>query len=134
MISRFGELVFSIRLFNTSESVGEIQLGENATSDQEPDTISRCPVGETMLDSVALEFVGVSGIENLVACDLGSDDLTDDIFVGEADDEAVFGSIVLVLGLSDETLAGIVVGLSCATTLILGLVATVLQSERGYSG
>lgn len=48
----------------------------------------------------------------------------DDVPVGEADDQAVLGSIVLVLGLGDQALAGIVVGLSGPSALVLGLEAT----------
>jgi hypothetical protein len=54
-----------------------------------------------MLDTIALELVGVGAAENLVAGDFRRDDLDDNIPVGEADDEAVFGGIVFVLGLSD---------------------------------
>ena len=36
----------------------------------------------------------------------------DNVAVGEADDETVLGRIVLVLGLGDEALSGVVVGLS----------------------
>ena len=85
-----------------------------------------------MLDSVALEFVSICSAEDLVACDLGSNNLTDNIFVGEANNEAVLGSVVFVLGLGDQTLAGVVVGLSCSTTLVLGLVAAVLPSVGSY--
>ena len=38
------------------------------------------------------------------------DDLADDVLVGEADDEAVLGRIVLVLRLGDQSLTRIVVG------------------------
>jgi hypothetical protein len=69
--------------------------------------------------------VGVGRGEDLVAGDLSGHDLHDDVTVGEADHQAVLGCIVLVLGLGDETLARIVVGLSCATALVLSLVATV---------
>jgi len=75
-----------------------------------------------MLDAVALQFVGVSGTKHLVAGDLGGDDLTDDITVREADNETVFGSVVFVLGLSDEAFASIVIGLTSTTALVLGLI------------
>lgn len=38
------------------------------------------------------------------------DNLADDVLVGEANDEAVLGRIVLVFGLGDQPLTGIVVG------------------------
>lgn len=52
----------------------------------------------------------LSGHEDLVAANLGVDNLGDDVLVGEADDEAVLGRIVLVLGLGDQPLTGIVIG------------------------
>jgi len=65
--------------------------------------------------------VGIRGHEDLVAADLRADDLSDDVAVGETDDEAVLGRIVLVLGLGGQALAGIVVGLSLAATPVLDL-------------
>lgn len=49
--------------------------------------------------------------------------LSDDVLVGEADDETVLGGVVLVLVLDRETLARVVVGLALAPPLELGLVA-----------
>ena len=66
----------------------------------------------------------VGGAEDLVTGDFRGDNLADDVMLGEADDEAILGGAVFVLGLSDEPLAGIVVGLAGAATLVLGLVAT----------
>jgi len=77
-----------------------------------------------MLDTVTLQLMTIGCAEDFVASDLGSDDLADDITVGEADDEAVFRCIVLVFGLGDEAFAGVVVGFSFTTTFVLGLVAT----------
>lgn len=65
--------------------------------------------------------MGIRGHEDLVAADLRADDLSDDVAVGETDDEAVLGRIVLVLGLGGQALAGIVVGLSLAATPVLDL-------------
>ena len=78
-----------------------------------------------MLDAIALKFVGVGGAEDLVAGEFGGDDLADDVFVGEADYEAVFGGVVLVFGLGDETFAGVVVGLALSAALVFCLVAAV---------
>jgi len=78
-----------------------------------------------MLDAIRLEFVGVRSTENLVTRDFGGHDLHDNVAVGEADDETVLGRIVLVLGLGDEALASIIIGLSDTTALVLGLVAAI---------
>lgn len=66
----------------------------------------------------------VSGAEDLITRDVGGYDLNDDIAIGEAYNETIFWRIVLVLGLGYKTLAGVVVGLSGTTALVLGLVAT----------
>ena len=74
--------------------------------------------------------MGVGSAEDLVAANLGGDDLGDDIAVGEADNESVLGSVVLVLGLGDQALAGIVVGFTLSATLVLDLVASGEVSTR----
>jgi hypothetical protein len=76
-----------------------------------------------MFDTISLQLVSVSCTKDLVAGDFRSDNLADDITIGEADYQAVFGSIVLVFSLSDETFAGVVVGLSRAATLVFRLVS-----------
>ena len=85
MLGSFGELELAIWLLHTGECIGQIELGEGAASDQEANAVGGRPIGETVLDAVALEFMTVGGAEDLVACDLGGDDLADDVFVGEAD-------------------------------------------------
>ena len=77
-----------------------------------------------MLDTITLEFMGVSGTEDFVTSDFRCNNLTDDIAIGEANDKSILRSVVLVLGLSNETLSGIVVSLPGTTTLILSLIAT----------
>jgi hypothetical protein len=47
-------------------------------------------------------------LSRLAYLELGVDNLNDDVLVGEPDDEPVLGSVVLVLGLRDETLSGVV--------------------------
>ncbi len=49
--------------------------------------------------------------------------LASDVSVGETNDKTVLGSVVLVLGLRNETLAGVVVGTTLASTTVLDLVA-----------
>lgn len=116
-----GELAIS--LLNTSERVLDAELGKGTAGDQETDGVGGSPVGKTVLNAVGLELVGVGGAEDLVTGDLGGDDLGDDVAVGEANDQAVLGGVVLVLGLGDQALAGVVVGLARASTAVLDLVA-----------
>ena len=81
-----------------------------------------------MLNAIALELMGICSTEDFVAGDLGSNYLTDNITIGEAYNKAVFRCVVFVLRLGDETLSGVVVGLAGPTTLIFGLIATIIAS------
>lgn len=85
-----------------------------------------------MLDAVTLEFVTVGCTEYLVAGYLGCDDLANNVLVGETDNEAVFRGIVFVLGLGNQTLAGIVVCLARTTSFVLGLIAASHLSEGDH--
>merc|ERR1711939_625742 len=103
--------------------VCEAELGQGTAGDEKAGRVGGGPVGETVLNAVARELVGVGGGEDVVALDLGVHDLADDVAVGDADDKAVLGGVVLVLGLADEALAGVVVRLALAAATVLDLVA-----------
>lgn len=66
----------------------------------------------------------IRGAEDFISSEFGSNQLTDDISVRKSDYQAVLWGIVLVLGLGDEALASVVVGLSLPTALVLGLEPT----------
>lgn len=119
-----GEGELTVSLLDTSEVLVEAELLEGAAGDEETGGVGSGPVGKTVLDTVGLELVGVGRDENLVTGDLRGHDLADDVLVGEADDEAVLGRVVLVLGLGDEALTSIVIGLALLSALVLGLVTT----------
>jgi hypothetical protein len=70
------------------------------------------PVGQTTLDAVTRKFVRVGSSKNVIALELGVDDLANDVLVGETDNQSVLGRVVLVLGLNNQTLASVVVGLT----------------------
>lgn len=122
-----GELVLTVSLLNTSELLVKTKLLEGTAGKEETSSVGGSPVGQTLLDTIALELVRVSGGEDLVTRDLRVDDLSDDVAVGEADNQTVLGRVVLVLGLGDEALTGVVVGLTLTATAVLGLVAAVLS-------
>jgi hypothetical protein len=119
-----GEGELTVSLLDTGEVLVEADLLQDTAGEEETGGVGSGPVGETVLDAIGAELVGVGGGKDLVARDLRGDDLGDDVLVGEADDQAVLGGVVLVLGLGDEALAGVVVGLAGASALVLGLVAT----------
>jgi len=79
-LSALGKGELSIGSLNTSEGLVELQLGEGAASQEEAGSVGSGPVGETMLDAVPGELVGVGGSEYLVADNLGRDDLADNLY------------------------------------------------------
>lgn len=144
-----GHFVFTVGFSDTLEGLAEAELGERAAGEKETGSVGGSPVGETVLDAVAGEFVGVGGGEDLVAGDFGGDDLGHNLFEGcllagvgsgrirhmargtyvtvcEPHNEPVFRGIVLVLRLGDQPLTGIVVGLSLTSAAVLCLVARVV--------
>jgi hypothetical protein len=78
--------------------------------------------------------VGIGGAKDFVSTELRSDKLADDVSVGESNDKTVLGRVVFVLGLSDEALAGVVVGLACSSALVLGLEAAAEQGQLLLGG
>jgi hypothetical protein len=122
-----GESELTISLLNTGEGLVKLELLEDTASQEQAGGVCGRPVGKTVGDAVSLQLVGtinlldmtilkrvawdiLSSAEDLVTTNLGVDDLADDVLVGETDDEAVLGRIVLVLGLGNQPLTGIVVG------------------------
>merc|ERR1719278_1711448 len=77
---------------------------------EEAGAVSSSIVGETNLDSVPGQLVGVGSTDDDVSLRPGVRDLAAHIGVGGADDHPVLGGVVLVLVLDNETLAGKVVG------------------------
>jgi len=124
----------SIRLLNTLEVLVQTKLLENTAGDQEASAVSGSPVSQTMIDAVGPQLVGVRSAEHFVARDLRGDHLHGNIAVGEPDDKSVLGRIVLVLGLGNEPLAGEVVGLTLASSLVFGLEATVVGAVLDQFG
>lgn len=77
-----GNLVFTVGFSDALEGLAEAELGERAAGEKETGSVGSGPVGETVLDAVAGELVGVGGGEDLVAGDFGGDDLGHDLFGG----------------------------------------------------
>jgi hypothetical protein len=126
-LSGLGESELTVSLLDTDEVLVHLELLEGTAGKEETGGVSGRPVGQTVGDTVGLELVRtdvllvtvisppdapnvLSGHEDLVTANLGVDDLADDVLVGETDNEAVLGRIVLVLGLGDQPLTRIVIG------------------------
>lgn len=116
-LGSLGQRELSIGLFNAFKLLVEAELLQSAAGDQEADAVCSSPVGEAVCDAIAFELVSIGGAEDLVASELRSDDLADDVAVRESDNEAVLGGVVFVLRLGYEPLAGVVVCLACSSAL-----------------
>lgn len=79
IVSSLSELVLSINFLNTSKSLMKSELGQSSAGKKKTGSIGSRPVGQTVLDSITLELVGVRSRENLVTNNLRSDNLTDDL-------------------------------------------------------
>lgn len=105
-------LNLTIDLLVTLVHLSHAELGQQTASAQETGAVSSGVVGETQLHSIAGELSGGGRADHAVTNDLGSDDLGNDLVVGDTGHESVLGGVVLVLGLDDQSLTSVVVGLS----------------------
>lgn len=110
-LSSLGDLVLSISLLNSGEVFIEVKFLESSAGKQETGGVGGRPVGQTVGDTISLELVSICSNKDFVAGEFSSHELRNDVAVGEADDQAVLGGVVLVLGLRDQSLSCIVVGL-----------------------
>ena len=62
--------------------------------------------------------MSIGSREDEITLELSVDDLTDDVLVGETDNQSILGRVVLVLGLNDESLTSIVIGLTLYKAII----------------
>lgn len=74
-LGSLGQGVLSISLLDTGEGLVDAELLEGTASDQETGRVGSSPVGQTVLDTVGAQLVGVGRDEDLVTADLGGDDL-----------------------------------------------------------
>lgn len=89
----------------------QLKLLEQTSGKQETSGVGGGVVGQTDLDTISWQLVGVGVADAHVTLDASIGDLACDVLVGEADDESVFWSVVLALVLDDQALTGIVVSL-----------------------
>lgn len=99
----------------------QLKLLEQTSGKQETSGVGGGVVGQTDLDTISWQLVGVGVADAHVTLDASIGDLACDVLVGEADDESVFWSVVLALVLDDQALTGIVVSLCLSTSLVLDL-------------
>lgn len=118
----FGLDNFGIDLGVSLVDLIESKLLKETTGAKKTGAISSGVVFQTNGKSVTSELGGLSLAENAISIDQGVRDLADNLGVGETNDESVLGRLVLVLGLSTQSLTLTVVSLSFASASELDLV------------
>jgi len=108
--------------------VVQVELGVDAAGQQQTSAVSGRVVGQTNLQAVLGELVGVSSNHTDIVGHVGRENLASDVSERDADNKAVLGGLVLVLVLDDQTLTGVVVRLALATSLELHLEALEVRS------
>jgi len=98
------------------------QLVEDAACDQQTGAVGGGIVGQTHLDSVTGQLMGVGGAHDTIALNAGVSNLASDVAIAETDNQAVLGRVILVLVLEDQAFACLVVGFTLTTPLELDLV------------
>jgi hypothetical protein len=109
-------------LFHVKLGVLQVQNSQSTAGAEETSAVSSSPVGQTDLNTISGELMGVGRGQDHITLDLGVDELADDVSVGNTDNKAILGGVVLVLVLEDQALASIVVSLTLTATTILDLV------------
>lgn len=101
----------------------ETEFLKDSASDEESGGVSGRVIGQTNGDSVTGELMRVGGADNNVTDQTSIGNLGDDILIGDADNESVLWSVVLILVLDTKTLSGEVVSLAFASSSKLDLVS-----------
>jgi len=108
-------------LLQSSINLIQLELVEQTTSQKESSAVRSGVVGQAEFHSVSGKLRRVGSTNDNVALKTSVGNLTNDIPVGDAYNHSVLGSVVLVLGLDDEPLAGVVIGLTLTPPLELDL-------------
>ena len=112
LLLSLASLDLSVDLLVALVHLGHAQLGQQTASAQQTRAVSSGVVGQTQLHSVTRKLSGGGGAEHTVSNDLSRNDLSNHLVVGDTGHESVLGGVVLVLGLDDQSLTSVVVGLS----------------------
>lgn len=95
---------------------------EQSSGEQQSSAVASRIVGESCSQSVSPEFLGVGLFQHNVSLNGGVDYLANDLSVGQSHSEAVFGTVILVLFLGNQRLAGEVIGFSLTSPAVLDLI------------
>ena len=130
MHNKIGEHIikYKIKMRNTNikKTYGVLLVqslqGEDTAGKEQTGAVGSGVVGQTGLEAVLLQVVGVGRRVDAVSLQLGGGDLAHDVTVGDADNHAVLGGLVLVLVLGEHATTLTVVSLSLTPPPVLDLV------------
>lgn len=114
-------VVFTVNFLLAFILLVQLVFLEESAGAEETSGVAGGVVGQTSVDAVLLELIGLSLSHNLVTFEGSIDDLADNLAAGDTGNKSVLGSVVFVLVLHGETLTGIVISLAFSTSAELGL-------------
>ena len=105
-------LHLTVHLLVALVHLSHAQLRQQTTSHQQTRAVRGSVVRQTQLHSVARELSRGSSTQHTVTSDISRNNLGNHLVVGDAHHQTVLGGVVLVLRLDDQSLTGIVIGLT----------------------
>jgi len=101
--------------------VGEVDLLEESSGEEETGGVAGGVVGKTGGESMSSKFSGVSLAQNSISGHGGVDNLSNDLSVSSSGNKSVFLGVILVLVLLDQSSSGVVVSLALSSSFWLDL-------------
>jgi len=129
LVSFFDIVVFTIDLGVTSIEFIQTSLVEESSGNEETSSITSSIVGQTSFKAILLEFSGVSVSKDLVTLNSGIDNLADNSGASNSGNKSVFGRVVFVFVLDDQSLSGVVISLTLSSSSESSLESLVVSSS-----
>src|SRR5512142_230954 len=115
VIDGFNVVFFTGDFSATTIQRVQAQFVQDTAGNQQTGTVSGSVVGQTNLNTVFGQFMGVGSAYNAITFNAGEGNLYGDVLVGQTYNQTVFGCVVLVLVLEDQAFTGIVIGFTLTT-------------------
>lgn len=121
ILNSLNQLVLTLNFLDTLVGLVQAQLLQGSSGNQQTGSVSSGPVGQTVVNTVSWQLVRVSSGEDNVTNDLRRNDLSNDVSVGDSNNQSVLWRVVLGLVLGDQALSLVVVGLTLLSSTERGL-------------
>jgi hypothetical protein len=105
-------LNFTINLFVALVHLSHTELSKKTAGTEKTSAVSSSIVGKTELHTITRKFSRGSSTHHTITNDLSRNNLSNDLVVGDTGNKSVLRGVVLILGLNDQSLTSIVIGLA----------------------